>query len=195
MRKRRWIVAGIVVTGALLTPIIGPFTFYADVVPVLGPILPRPDGVPRHADAAYSFKGFGMDWRWEQRFDGGCARWFAADFMDEPYRSVTLFDGKNGCVEDRKIVSRTMSQDFNVLSGQHELSGEEPCPFTVDESALARYARKAADLRLVTVGAIERQMLLDVETRLSQTDGNGLITYVGGGCRDTVDDVPAAAIN
>ncbi|MEL6529788.1 MAG: hypothetical protein AAGK01_03885 [Pseudomonadota bacterium] len=64
---------------AISVPIIGPFTFYKDVVPYLGPVLPKPEGAPSDAQPQFHWKGFGLSWHWKRELPSGCATWTAAE--------------------------------------------------------------------------------------------------------------------
>jgi hypothetical protein len=83
--ERRWtvrtkLVVALVVLVAIATPIVGPFTFFGTLVPYLTPLIPKPDGVPGDANAAYHWKGPGLYWRWERNVPAGRATWtFAGD--------------------------------------------------------------------------------------------------------------------
>jgi hypothetical protein len=83
--KRRWatrtkLTVALIVLAAIATPIVGPFTFYGNLVPYLTPLIPKPDGVPSDAKAAHNWKGSGLYWRWERKLPAGRATWaLAAD--------------------------------------------------------------------------------------------------------------------
>lgn len=183
MRKKSWVtVAVISLVTALLTPIIGPFTFYRAVVPLLAPVLPRPDGVPKSASASYHWKGFGLFWDWEQPLPSGCARWGAAKTMD--YYGVQLITGQEGCESAGLPLNHASYSDHIVFGGGGDWVGGESCPFTVSDAQLEAFKRLLQEAKGIATPEIELRALLRIEARLRRVNGGSLTTDSTGGCND-----------
>lgn len=179
MKKSKRIVVVLVVATGLLMPVIG-LLFADKLVPVLGPVLPRPDGVPREASAAFDFKE-GIFWRWRRTAPHGCAAWMAMD----RWATVTLARGQEGCA-DKSISLHYASFDDHVVFdwGRGTWSGGKPCPFTVPPGELAAYLKLTREARNAANTDKERAMLSHVEQRLTAANGSKLTTDHTGGCND-----------
>lgn len=181
-RSKIIIVSAIVVVAALLTPIIGPFTFYEAVVPIVGPVLPRPDGVPNAASASYSWKGFGLFWKWDQALPNGCAKWGAADGQD--YYDVRLVTGLEGCDSVGLPLQHASHSDHIVFGEGGDWVGGEPCAFTVSREQIAAFERLLHQAKEVATPDIELRALRRIELRLGSVNGSALTTDHTGGCND-----------
>ena len=75
MERSSRIAIGVVMAVALAAPVVA-FPFLDRIVPVVGPVLPRHEGIPRSALANYDFKE-GVYWTWQRPLPSGCAKWMA----------------------------------------------------------------------------------------------------------------------
>ena len=180
--KSKVIVAVVLAIAALLTPIIGPFTFYETVVPFLAPAIPKPDGVPRTASASYNWKGFGLFWQWYQPLPNGCVKWAAAD--DPNYYRVHLIVGKVGCDSNGMPLKHWSHSDHIVFGEGENWSGGEICPFKVSSKRIAAFKRLLQEAKEVASPAIELLALQRIEARLQSANGDALTTDYTGGCSD-----------
>ncbi|HKC02325.1 MAG TPA: hypothetical protein VKC17_03365 [Sphingomicrobium sp.] len=179
MNKSKRIVVGLIVATVLLTPVVG-FLFADRVVPVLGPILPRPDGVPNQASATHDFKE-GIVWRWRRTLRHGCASWMAMDRL----ATVTLARSQQGCTgEGSSLNYASFAEEVVFDWGRGDWSGGSPCPFTVSSSEIAAYLRLVREARNAADTDAERAMLMQIEQRLAKADGDKLTTDHTGGCND-----------
>jgi hypothetical protein len=181
MNKSKRIVVGLIVATGLLTPVVG-FLFADKVVPVLGPILPRPNGVPKHASATYDFKE-GIVWRWHQTLRHGCAQWMAID----RWAAVTLVRGDEDCTgAGRTLNYASYAEEVIFDWGRGDWSGGGPCPFTVPASEIAAYLKLASEARNAGKTDAERAVLRQIEQRLGKANGDKLTKDLTGGCNDLV---------
>lgn len=179
VKKSKRIVIGLIVATILLTPIVG-FLLADKVVPLLGPMLPRPNGVPDEASASYDFKE-GIVWRWRRTVHNGCAKWMAMD----SWTTVALAQSDEGCNGKGGSLNYASFGDEVVFDwGRGDWAGGSPCPFTVPASEIAAYIRVAREARNAASTDAERAMLVKIEQRLAKTDGNKLTTDSTGGCND-----------
>src|SRR5688572_12065567 len=110
---------------ALIVALVGPFTFYDDLVPILGPVLPRPSGVPSQASASYHWKGSGMYWKWRRPLPHGCAEWGAS----KSYAIVDLVRGGKGCGRaGRRLRHESFHEGIVFDPGRAKWWGGKPCP-------------------------------------------------------------------
>jgi hypothetical protein len=182
-RKSKIALASVTVAiASVLTVIIGPFTFYASVVPFLGPVLSRPDGVPKTADASYSWKGFGLFWRWEREFRNGCISWGATENPD--YFDVRLVSGPASCDAVGLSLQYRSYSDEIVFARSGNWLGGEPCPFKVSEEQIAAYKQLIDAARKTANEHIEQPALSKIELRLNKVDGQSLTTEYRRGCND-----------
>lgn len=100
-----------------LTPI-GPIFVYGWLVPVISPLLPKPAGVPSHANAEYHWKGFGLAWEWEDQVTDGCASWLAADSFGGPVRTLYIYDEPDGCGANSISMSRLSFLDHTTYGNK-----------------------------------------------------------------------------
>ena len=180
--KSKIIVAAVALIAALLTPIIGPFTFYESVVPFLAPVLPKPDGVPKSASASYNWKGFGLFWQWDQPLSSGCAKWAAAETMN--YYSVQLTAGQEGCNSASIPLTLRAYSDHIVFGQGGNWAGGESCPFKVSSAQIAAFESLLQEAKMIATPAIELRALRQIEARLSSVNGDALTTDHTGGCND-----------
>lgn len=207
--KRTALILGAVIATALVVWVLGPFTFYASVVPVLGPVLPRPEGVPRQAKASYDFKS-GMNWTWTRNLAHSCAAWSG----NERWAHVTLLVGsrcdgsRRSGLRDGRGLSHLSFEDHLEFQGYWPWSAELhskllvfdekgmiktvlPCPYTLTAEQIEGMRTVAAEAyaRAETDG--ERRVLARVRQRLAALSGVGLATGQFG-CTDSTArrDVP-----
>ncbi len=166
----------------LVIPIVGPFTFYPTLVPMLSPILPKREGVPNYASGSHSWKGFGLFWSWEKRYSSGCIKWGAAhndDFVSTKLRP---------CDSARQSPPTTLSHwsysDEVVFDRGDDWYGGDPCPFNVSAEEAALFSRMVRDAKTNATPEIEFRALERIESRLNTLDGTRLVTHHTGGCAD-----------
>ena len=180
MKKSIYITLAIVAFIGLITPVIGPFTFYAAVVPTLGPILPRPVDVPKYASASYNWKGAGMGWSWKRSLPHGCA-----DLQStESYMIVYLTTGRDDCKLTGEVLSKASFDDHIVFGRGRSWIGGQPCPYAVPRSNIAAYQRLVGEARFAAETEGEKAILRQVSQRLASVDGSVLTTDHTGGCND-----------
>jgi len=154
--------------------------FPEKVVPVLGPVLPRPNGVPKQAAASYEFK-VGMVWSWRHVTPGGCATWTAT----QRWAAVTFYRDRQTCGGKRNSLAYVSYDEHVVFDwGRGTWSGGEPCPFTVPPEEIAAYAGLVDEALKAAVTDKERALLAHIELRLTNLDGEALTTDHTGGCND-----------
>lgn len=181
MKKSTAIALGALAAAALTAPLVGPFTFYDELVPVLGPVLPRPAGVPGHASASYHWKGPGMLWTWRRPLRLGCAEWQAG----KSYAVVDLMRGEKGCGSAGRRL-RHMSFDEAIVFDPDRLErlGGKPCPFALSAAEIAAFAQLASEAMRAAETEAEKAVLLVVRERLAKANGSELTTDHSGGCND-----------
>ena len=180
VNKSKRIVVVLLVAIGLLTPVCGLF-FVDRIVPVLGPILFRPDGVPDHASATFNSKEGSIVWRWGRTLSHGCAKWRAMG----SWATVTLARSHQGCTGKGSSLKYTSFAEEVVFDwGRGDWSGGNPCPFSVPSQEIAAYLRLAGEARDAANTDPERAMLMQIEQRLAKVDGDKLRTDHSGGCSD-----------
>ncbi|MCR2835205.1 hypothetical protein [Parerythrobacter lacustris] len=165
--------AALSIATIILTPI-GPILVYGWLVPLISPVIPKPDGVPSRANAEYHWKGFGLVWYWEDRVSGGCARWFASEFFDEPVRGIDVFEGGKNCDEGELTMSRLSFSDQTTLGTIENEWPYEKCPFSLSDASIRRYITQIEEVREATSGRIEAKMLMEMRDEIMQIDRLGL---------------------
>jgi hypothetical protein len=182
-RKIKILIACLVAPVALLIfHVVGTLTFYKSIVPILSPVLPRPDGVPRTADASFNWKGFGLFWQWETEHRYGCARWEASKTIN--YSAVELISGEAGCKSVGLSLRYTRESKYKVISQKWRPGGGETCPFKITPEQLSAYNKLIAEAKKTAHEDIEKPILNQIETRISDVDGQALTTDGRGGCND-----------
>ena len=192
-RALLWI-TGILVLGILVF-IVGPFTFWASVIPHLSPVLPKPDGVPDHARAEYHWKGFGMSWNWDDELENGCLRWMAAESAGQPVRIIDLFDEAGGCTGQRALMRYSFSDKNIYGQGGNDWPYEE-CPFTLTEEQLASYRAILLAVRDSNQGIEETNLLNAAIADIDLTSGHMLRARQFGCSRPSgqeIEEVETAA--
>lgn len=167
----------ILVVGALL---VGPFTYFADLAPLLGPVLPRPQGVPRDAAAEYHWKASGMRWSWRRPLPHGCAGWEATD----RYATVKFVLSEGGCGATGRPLAYTSFSEEIIFDGGGGGWGGRPCDFAITDGEIATFRDLVAEAVQASTTGAERRMLKHVDARLQPVDGGALTTDAGGGCND-----------
>ncbi|MDP9423084.1 MAG: hypothetical protein M3Q19_09675 [Pseudomonadota bacterium] len=184
MKRSSRNVIWVVVAVAFAAPVVA-FPFLDRIVPVLGPVLPRHEGVPDSATANYDFKE-GVFWTWQRPLGSGCAKWMAMD----RFASVRLLHGAKGCADGGKIVDYDSFAEeivFNAGGGDSPNGtwlGGNPCPYRVPASEIRALAELARDARKASQTEPEKAILLQVQNRLAKVDGSDLTTDHRGGCND-----------
>jgi hypothetical protein len=166
---------------ALSLPIIGPFLIFPAVVPVLVPILPRPNHVPPDATATYEWKASGMHWRWRSALEHGSAAWSATD----RYAQVSLYLDTNTLryltFEDAVVFSTGTS----TAGRPSPVGGGDPCPFSISAAEVARFQQLVSEAIAQAEAKGERAILHRIALRLSVANGAALTSYTNGqGCSD-----------
>lgn len=182
MKKPTAVALGaLAVAAALIIFLVGPFTFYGDLVPVLGPVLPRPSGVPDHASASYHWKGSGMHWTWHRPLRHGCVKWNAT----KRYAVVDLMLGDEGCTSaSRRLQHMSFSEKIVFDPGRAKWWGGKPCPYVVSVTEIAAFAGLASEAASAAETRAEKAVLFAIEERLSKANGSTLTTDHSGGCND-----------
>ncbi|MDA7788026.1 hypothetical protein N8940_02200 [Sphingomonadaceae bacterium] len=169
------------VAAVVFTPI-GPIYVYGWLVPIIGPVIPKPEDVPSRAEAEYHWKGFGLIWYWEEEVTGGCARWWAAESSDEPVRGLTVFEGGKSCEDGERVMYRLSFEDHTTFgSGGNEWPYEK-CPFNLSEASVSRYFAHITELKRTNSATIQRGMLERMQSEIEQIDLLGLRAQQHG-CR------------
>jgi hypothetical protein len=156
-----------------LTPI-GPLFVYGWLVPIISPLIPKPEDVPSRANAEYHWKGFGLIWYWEDPVSGGCARWFATESGKRPVRGLHVFEGGKTCEEGEQTMSRLSFLDHMTFGTSNNESPYEECPFRPSVATLGRYLIQIEELKNANSGTIERKMLGEMRDEIAQIDRVGL---------------------
>lgn len=184
MKRTTRIAAGAVLVAAIASPVLA-FPFYGRIVPVLGPILPRHEGVPSNASANYSLKE-GVYWTWQRPLKAGCAKWMAMD----SFASVVLAHGQEGCTKAGKTLAyHSFAEEVVFYEGGGDLPsgtwlGGEPCPYKVPASDIRAFAELAVEARKTAQTEAEKGILLQMLGRLARVNGDALTTDHTGGCND-----------
>lgn len=159
----------------VLSPI-GPIFVYGWLVPVIAPVIPKPEGVPPSATAAYHWKGFGLVWSWDEPVKGGCARWWAAeDHYDDVVVGLTVFEGAGPCENGERAMSRISFEDRTTFwSGQNQSSDSRKCSFEFNGVMIGRYSEQIDDLIATSKGRIAMDMLQATRSELDRVGRVGL---------------------
>lgn len=164
-----------------LTPV-GALFVYGWLVPIISPLLPKPSGVPSHANAEYHWKGFGLIWEWEDRVTDGCAHWLAADSYGRPVRILYIYDKTNRCGESSISMSRYSFEDYTTYGDTRHDWPYEGCSYKIDNETTQRYQLQIEELLKVNDGNLERELLTSMLSEIKQIDGFSLIARQYG-CR------------
>lgn len=200
MKRSARIAIGVIALAVVVGPVLA-FPFYDKIVPVLGPVLPRPQGVPSDAAATYDFKE-GMGWTWMRPVDRGCLSWMAV----ERWASVQLFvEEPCGRLNERAYSPGTgltyfSVEDYLVFRGYWPWSADIfhklivfdrrgnwvhtlPCPYSLTREQIERLrGMAAASVANVSTHA-EKRVVLRIAQRLAKLDGKSLSTSQVG-CTD-----------
>ena len=161
------------VAAITLTPI-GPIGIYGWLVPIISPVIPKPEGVPSRAKAEYHWKGFGMIWYWEDRITGGCAQRWAADGPSGPVRGLSIFEGGEKCDEGKRALYRFSFLDHTTFGSVENRWPYEECPFNLSASSVDRLQLQIEELIGSSSGEIETQMLAQTRQEIGQIERLGL---------------------
>ncbi len=181
MKKSTAVALGVAAAAALLIiPLVGPFTFYGVLVPILGPILPRPAGVPNHASASYHWKGPGMLWKWRRPLPHGCVEWGAS----KSYAVVDLVRGEGCASGGRRLRHMSFKEEIVFDPSRAKWWGGKPCPYSVPAPEIVAFAQLATEATSAAETEAEKAVLLAIQERLSKANGSELTTDHSGGCND-----------
>lgn len=171
---------GITLAGLSL-PILGPFYVLPAVVPVLAPVLPRPQHVPKDAEGAYDWKASGMHWSWRRALPHGSAVWSATN----SYAQVSLSLGASA-ISYITFEDNLVFDTGSAIEGRLSPSiGGEPCAFSVPGPQIARFRQLVSEAQVEADTAGEAAVLRRIADRLAAADGGALTSYVNGqGCSD-----------
>ncbi|QZH76017.1 MAG: hypothetical protein JY451_05455 [Erythrobacter sp.] len=156
-----------------VTPI-GPVLVYGWLVPIIDPLIPKPEGVPAHAEAEYQWKGFGLVWIWEDSVEAGCARWMAAEGYGGPVRTISVFAGNNDCDVGLKTMGRMSFMDTSTYGSEPNDWPYQECPFTLSEETIRLYRSQIQELSDINRGELETNLLAAMRSELDQIDGMNL---------------------
>jgi len=168
------ILAALVTIAAITLTPIGPIGVYGWLVPIISPIIPKPDDVPSRAKAEYHWKGFGLVWVWEYRVAGGCAEWWAADGVDGPVRGLTVFEGEENCTGGARAMYRLSFLDHTTFGDGENEWPYEKCPFDLSEASIDRLLTQVEELKTTSSGEIQTNMLVETRTEIEQIGLLGL---------------------
>lgn len=158
----------------VLTPI-GSLFVYGWLVPVIGPVIPKPEGVPSRASAAYHWKGFGLVWSWDEPVKGGCAQWWAAEDHNDVVLGLTVFEGAAPCEDGERAMNRYSFEDHTTFgSGENPSSDSRECSFDLNGATIGRYRKQIDDLIATSSSKIAMDMLQSTRSELDQIDRVGL---------------------
>ncbi|WOE75922.1 hypothetical protein [Alterisphingorhabdus coralli] len=168
------LVTALSIAAVTLTPI-GPLFVYGWLVPIISPVIPKPDDVPARAKAEYHWKGFGLTWYWEDRVSGGCARWWAAEsYGGEPVRGLSVFEGGASCEDGKATIYRLSFLDHAAFGSGENRWPYEKCPFDLSEVSVRRLLTQIEELIDVSSGPIQTKMLEDTRSEIKQIGQLGL---------------------
>ena len=168
------ILAAVISIAAITLTPIGPLFVYGWLVPIISPVIPKPDEVPARSKAEYHWKGFGLGWHWDDHVTGACARWYAAESDDELVVVLHVFEGGKTCDDGDRIMSRLSFEDHMTFGNQSNEWPYEECPFGLDEGSVSRYLKVIEEIRDVTSGRIGRAMLEEMRRELMLIARSGL---------------------
>jgi hypothetical protein len=163
------------------TPI-GPLFVYGWLVPVIGPLIPKPAGVPSRANAEYHWKGLGLAWKWEDRVTDGCASWLAADSFGGPVRTLYIYDEPDRCGESSISMWRLSFDDHTTYGNSGHDWPYEECSYKIDDATIDRYQLQIEELLDANSGLLERDLLTSMLSEIEQVDGSALVAQQYG-CR------------
>ena len=165
--------AAIAVATVTLTPI-GPIFVYGWLVPVISPLIPKPEGVPSRAQAQYHWKGFGLVWYWEDRLTDGCARWFAAEGPSGAVRGLDIYEGIASCDGGETTIGRLSFENHSTFgNGANDWPYEE-CPFDLSSASIRKHLVQVSSLKAANSGEIENRMLEEMLVEIEQIERLGL---------------------
>jgi hypothetical protein len=207
MKRSSQFAISAVAVAVIVSPVLA-FLFLDRIVPVLGPVLPRYEGIPSSASANYSLKE-GLFWTWKRRANSGCISWMAV----EEWASVQVFvnrtcevvnetglSGGKGLTflsfQDHLVFrnywawSPEIYDKLIVFDDQGMVRDVLPCPSSLTQTQIA-------ELRATTLGALanrlteaEKRVLSSIAERLTHVDGNALSSSQSG-CSDWHDSEDA----
>lgn len=207
MKRSIKIAMGAIAVAVIASPVLA-FPFLNRIVPMLGPVLPRYEGIPGNASANYSLKD-GLFWTWKRPANSGCISWMAVEnwasvqvFVDTPCETVGetgLSSGKAFTFlsfEDHLVFrnywawSPEIYDKLIVYDDQGMFVDALPCPNSLKQNEIA-------EMRATTLGALanrltkaEKRVLSSIAERLTHVDGKALSSSQSG-CSDWYDSEKA----
>ena len=159
----------------VLTPIVGPFTFYPTAAYYLKPFLTRPDDVPETANVSYNAKNGQLYWNWETELGNGCAHWYKSN--SEKYYEAHFMTGAEGCSYKGvllKYYSFSNSINFgrgddyrNMVTDNGFDSEEYSCFFYVSQDRFMAFLGVVDELRKTARKGMERNAISQTKTLLA----------------------------
>jgi hypothetical protein len=168
-----FLAAALSLVAIILTPI-GPIFIYGWLVPIISPVIPKPDSVPPRASAEYHWKGFGLIWYWEEPVTGGCARWWAAKDSDELVLGLEVFEGGGRCKDGERTMNRLSFQDHTTFGSGENPSDSRKCSFKLSAAMISRYREQVDGLISTNSRKIAMDMLQSTRAELHRIDRVGL---------------------
>ena len=167
----------------VLTPIVGPFTFYPTAAYYLKPFLTRPDEVPETANVSYNAKNGQLYWNWETEVENGCASWYKSN--SEKYYEVHFMTGAEGCSSKgvllqyysfSKIIhfsrgdeyNNIIGDDYNNMITDNGLDSEEySCFIYVSQDRFMAFLEVVDELHKTARKGMERDAISQTKTLLA----------------------------
>lgn len=165
--------AAIAIGTVTLTPI-GPIYVYGWLVPIISPVIPKPESVPSRAEAQYHWKGFGLVWHWEDRLTDGCARWFAAEGPSGAVRGLNVFEGSESCDGGEMTISRLSFVNHSTFGNVANDWPYEECPFDLSSASIGKHLAQIDSLKAANSGEMETWMLNEMQLEIEQVERVGL---------------------
>jgi hypothetical protein len=157
----------------VLSPI-GPIFVYGWLVPVIDPLIPRPDDVPWRAEAVYNWKGSGLVWYWEDEVEDGCARWWAANHLDEPVRGLTVFEGGENCDDGERVMDRSSTDQHTTFGSVAHEWPYKNCSFVLSGATISRHLAQVTQLKNAIETSAQKNLLDEMYAEIRQVELQGL---------------------
>jgi hypothetical protein len=161
------------VAALAITPI-GPIFIYGWLVPIIDPVIPKPEDVPSRAKAEFHWKGFGLIWNWEDTLTNGCASWWAAEGPSGPVRGLGVFEGGKSCEDGERVMYRLSFEDNTTFGTGENKWPYEKCPFNLSDASVSRNLAHIEELRSTNSATIQRRMLEQMHSEIKSIDLMGL---------------------
>ena len=189
MTIRNAILCGLAILVAAV--LVGGQVLFGWATPILAPVLPRPEIVPKSAAAHSDWKNSGgTGWDWCEGTPSGRVQWRA--FSKKPDVGLSLAAGKpcppGGVPEygDRADVILGNTGPGLIFRAaprppsEGRRMGGEPCRFTVSPERMGRYLQVAREARAVVHHPLQDRLLAALAHELERTDGAALTASADG---------------